>query len=64
MSNFLSWFLGCITIIASLAIIIGGIIYGVLNANDRYYAAQRFCIEQGGSWIASRGDTAQCLRLK
>ncbi len=49
-------------------IIIGGFVYGCTEADRQYYAAQKVCVESGGSWLpygnaAQAGYTAQCLKL-
>lgn len=61
--NLICYVVGCLTI----AFIFGAGLYGCSEANTRYYEAQKDCVTNGGSWVASRASnsySADCLRVK
>ena len=61
------WIIGCFTTIAVVFILCFSVVTCNQGASERYYAAQKMCIESGGSWLPTHGGSdsygANCFRL-
>lgn len=48
------------------ALIVLGTVYGCQDARRNYYAAQKACVDSGGSWVStgsSESYNAHCIRF-
>lgn len=59
MNESMAWIVAVVLIVA---IVVCGGSYLIKTSNDQYYAAFNLCVNNGGTWVPSTGNTGVCLR--